>query len=455
MASWTCNIVLYGTVFDVGGPMMLIYSTIIVTLGQCLLMASLGEMCSIWPYSGGQQAYTKHLAPASCRRFLSYLIGWIVYLGEIATSAGCAMNSAQIVTAVVQLHYHNYIPTRWHIWLIYSGILLLSILFSFTQRHLPVIALIGALVTVGGGIAWATTFLVLAQKHEAAFVFNYLINRSGYTSTGWVGLMSIYTPVYALYGTDGVLHITEEIHCPEKNAPRAMILSMVLSGITSLMGAVVLGFCAGNWQSYMESDLPFIPWFVEILDNVTGAIVLAIVVLVFLNFLIIVGINTAASRMAWSMATDHALPFSDVLMRINPTFQTPINTILLTVAAEMVIGLVVFGSDYAFEAIVSLGGVAFQIGYLTPVLLLIIRGRSALPSGRYFDLGRFGLVINVSSVCWSSLIIVILLFPLYVPVTPGDIYNMNWAVVMCGGLILAVAVDWVFRGRFHYIVPAL
>lgn len=27
MASWTCNVVLYSTVFDVGGPMMLIYST--------------------------------------------------------------------------------------------------------------------------------------------------------------------------------------------------------------------------------------------------------------------------------------------------------------------------------------------------------------------------------------------------------------------------------------------
>lgn len=52
--------------------MMLIYSThvircllfydcrlnivrVIVTIGQSLLMASLAEMCSIWPYAGGQQ----------------------------------------------------------------------------------------------------------------------------------------------------------------------------------------------------------------------------------------------------------------------------------------------------------------------------------------------------------------------------------------------------------------
>jgi choline transport protein len=94
-------------------------------------------------------------------------------------------------------------------------------------------------------------------------------------------------------------------------------------------------------------------------------------------------------------------------------------------------GLVVFGSNYAFQAIVSLGGVAIQIGYLTPVLMvrallailipcmfrntnqafdkLIIRGRSALPPSQYFNLGKFGLVVNITSVCWSSLIIVILL----------------------------------------------
>ncbi|KAJ5457049.1 hypothetical protein N7530_012323 [Penicillium desertorum] len=398
MASWTCNIVLYGTVFDIGGPMMLIYST------------------------------------------------------------------AQIIAAIVQLRYPDYIPTSWQIWLIYSAILLISVLFCLSQKHLPAISLLGAVLTFGGGIAWAVTFLVRANKHDATFVFNHLINQSGYTSTGWVGLMSFYTPVYALYGTDGILHITEEIHNPEKNAPRAMILSMIFSGITSLMGAVVMGFCSGDWESYIESEmlklvdsLPFIPWFVEVLGSVAGASVLVVVVIVFLNFLITVGINTAASRMAWGMATDNALPFSNVFVRISPKWESPIYTILLTVAAELAIGLVVFGSNYAFQAIVSLGGVAIQIGYLTPVLMafdkLIIRGRSALPPSQYFNLGKFGLVVNITSVCWSSLIIVILLFPLYVPVTSNNIYDMNWAIVMCGGLIILVTVDWLLRGRFHYTVP--
>lgn len=34
-----------------------------------------------------------------------------------------------------------------------------------------------------------------------------------------VGIMSFYTPVYALYGTDGILHLAEEMKDPATNAP--------------------------------------------------------------------------------------------------------------------------------------------------------------------------------------------------------------------------------------------
>lgn len=108
------------------------------------------------------------------------------------------------------------------------------------------------------------------------------------------------------------------------------------------------------------------------------------------------------------MAKDRALPFSDIFARIHPLAQTPLNAVILIVGAELILGLVVFGSDLAFEIIVSLGGVAIQFGYLVPVLMIIWGGRDMLPAVRGFKLGRFGRVINIGAACWSSLIIVIL-----------------------------------------------
>lgn len=74
-----------------------------VGIGQTLLMASLAEYCGIWPAAGGQQFYTQMLAPPRSRRFLSYLVGWCVLVGEVSTSSSCALNSAEILAAFIEV----------------------------------------------------------------------------------------------------------------------------------------------------------------------------------------------------------------------------------------------------------------------------------------------------------------------------------------------------------------
>lgn len=50
------------------------------------------------------------------------------------------------------------------------------------------------------------------------------------------------------------------------------------------------------------------------------------------------GLNTAASRLAWGMARDHALPFSSVFVRINHKLETPLNTLILSGVSQVLIG---------------------------------------------------------------------------------------------------------------------
>ncbi|KAL4993949.1 amino acid permease-domain-containing protein [Aspergillus recurvatus] len=397
MASWTCNLVLYSTVMTLGGPMMLIYST--------------------------------------ARRFLSYCTGWVVLMGEIGTAAGIVMNSAQIIGGVVQLSQPHFELTRWVTFLIYAALLILSLLFSLSQRYLPAVAILGGFITLFGGIVWAATFLALSPKRDTSFVFTEFINSSGYTSSAWVGIMSFYTPVYALYGTDGILHIAEEMQEAEKSAPRAMIWSIIFSGITSLLGALVMGFCIGDWEAYLETDFPIIPWFVDTLNgSVTGGSTMVLIVIVFLNFLIAVSVNVAGSRLAWGMARDQALPWSNFFFRINRKLETPLHSTLLVVAAELALGFVVFGSNYAFQAIVSMGNAAIQLGYLIPILVV----------PHPLDVVFFLLALTIT---WTSCS-----FPLSVPINSENIMNMNWAVMMVGAVVILVTVDWFFRGRYHYQV---
>ncbi|KAM0312471.1 hypothetical protein ACHAPQ_012228 [Fusarium lateritium] len=61
------------------------------------------------------------------------------------------------------------------------------------------------------------------------------------------------------------------------------------------------------------------------------------VVIVLLNLLIAVGVNVAGSRLAWSLARDQALPFSNTFYHIHSKLETPLNSALLVVAAELVL----------------------------------------------------------------------------------------------------------------------
>jgi choline transport protein len=113
--------------------------------------------------------------------------------------------------------------------------------------------------------------------------------------------------------------------------------------------------------------------------------------------------------------------------------------------------------------------VTLQIGYVTPIIVVLCRGRKILPDRPNFDLGKWGYPINIVSVLWSILVIIsksspirtvgvgvyagalVYLCPLYVPVTIPNIDYMNWSCVIVGATILFPGIYWVWRARHRYI----
>jgi choline transport protein len=201
---------------------------------------------------------------------------------------------------------------------------------------------------------------------------------------------------------------------------------MVFCSLTSWASVLVILFCAGDWQTYLTGSQPYMNWFMDILGSTWGGgmfcaiLNMGINVSVFytfpfkdradgLQYLVIVGTNTAASRLAWSMARDKAFPFSSWFARISDRFDIPLRTLTGVLVIDLLLGLIVLGSDYGFQSIVSCSGICFQIGYAVPIATVLIRGRKVLPPHPNFDLGRFGYAINCISVAWSLLIIMMLL----------------------------------------------
>ncbi|CZR67909.1 related to choline permease [Phialocephala subalpina] len=444
LCSWSCNIVMFYYVFSLGGPVCLVCGTVVVSTGQILLMASMAEYTSIWPTAGGQQFYTQLVAPRSMRRFLSYVVGWCILVGQISASTSCALNSAEIVGAFVGVTHPDIVWKPYMTWLIYTGFLVAPAVSNLLPRNLPALNIMGASFNILGGIVWAIVFLAMAPKTSAKFVFTEFINTSGWASPGWVFILSMYVPIYGLYGTDGVMH-----------RRRVMVWSMAWAGTTAWVSAIIMVYTAGNWEVYMEADSSYLAWFMDVTKSVNGGGIFCAVIMMGLNYLIIVNMNTAGSRLVWSMARDRAFPFSSYLSQISTRFQMPLNAMNAIIVVNLIVGLLVLGSKLAFFAIISGGGVTFQVSFCIPILCVVCRGRSILPPRPNFDLGKWGYPINIASLLWSVIVVLFFVFPQFVPVVgTGNIQNMNWAIAILAGVVVFGGLYWVLKGRKEYLVDS-
>lgn len=62
-------------------------------------------------------------------------------------------------------------------------------------------------------------------------------------------------------------------------------------------------------------------------------------VMIGINFFVIVGTNSAGSRIVWSMARDKAFPCSEYLAQVNGRLGIPLRAIGFVVVVDLILGM--------------------------------------------------------------------------------------------------------------------
>lgn len=117
----------------------------------------------------------------------------------------------------------------------------------------------------------------------------------------------------------------------------------------------------------------------------------------------------------------------------------------------LVLSLINLGSTVALSAIVSLNAFANLVSYTIPITLLLIRKLTG-EHPRYgpFQLGRWGIPLNLFSIAflvWNAFWVC---FPSSYPVTPQ---NMNYAAPIFIAVVIAALADWFISGKKRFQVP--
>jgi choline transport protein len=88
---------------NAGGPVQLVYGTIIVSIVCLCIGVSLAELASAMPNAGGQYYWTSQLAGPSYARFASYLTGWVAWAGALFTCASIALGVGTLCVGCIQM----------------------------------------------------------------------------------------------------------------------------------------------------------------------------------------------------------------------------------------------------------------------------------------------------------------------------------------------------------------
>jgi amino acid transporter len=156
-------------------------------------------------------------------------------------------------------------------------------------------------------------------------------------------------------------------------------------------------------------------------------------------------IQTAATRLTFSMSRDGVLPFSDRLAKVNRRTGTPILPAVVIGVIAVAILFVNVGQAQLFTAVTGVSVVVVYSAYLLvtgPLLVARLRGwpRNAHddPGATRFSLGRAGVVVNALAVLYGLFMAVNIAWPRAAVYDPGGgHWYLQWfAEIFVAGVAL-------------------
>lgn len=332
-----------------GGLAGLIWTYLVTFACFSTVIASMAEMASMAPTSGGQYHWVSEFAPPSAQKFLSYvtgiyvpqshplhqhysdkiLSGWVCVLGWQTGITSIAFLAATQIQSLLVINDSSYDFQRWHGTLLIIAISFLAIIFNTNlAKHLPLVEGIILILHICGFFAILIPLWILAPRNSAESVFTEFTDGGGWGNIGLSCLIGMLSPVFSFIGPDSATHMSEEIKDASRTLPLAMVWTAVINGTLGFVMLVTFCFCLGDVETILSNPeiAPFVQVFLNATENKAGASIMTTIVIVLTVCGCISNVATA-SRQMFAFARDQGLPFSEFLAHVSLFFPFPEGTI--------------------------------------------------------------------------------------------------------------------------------
>ncbi|MGA2925885.1 MAG: amino acid permease, partial [Solirubrobacteraceae bacterium] len=389
------------------------WSWLVVLAGQMAVALCFAEMAGQFPLAGSVYQWSKRIGAD----FVSWMTGWILIIGSIVTVAAVAVAWQVVLPQVwTKLQFigssanaGSYSTPDGAKNALLLGAILVVFATIINMMGVKVMARInnfGVMAELIG--ASILVILLVFHFHRGPGVVGNTLGTGAGHSWGYFGAFLIggIMSAYVMYGFDTAGTLAEETNDPRRNAPPAIIRALLAA---ATIGALLILFSLMSVKNIHDKNIGLygLPYIVkQALGKTLGNVFLidsAIAITVCT-----LAVVTACIRMLFSMARDGRLPFGSSVARVSGTRKVPIVPALFVGIVSLILLAVNIANQSAFLTLTSVAIIMFYIPYLGvtgSMLLRRLRGEWPRPEhGPYFNMGRWGLPVNVFAVVYGAAI---------------------------------------------------
>ena len=400
-------------------------------------------------------------------------VGWLTVAGWQAFLASDGYLNGLLIQGLIVLAYPGYDFKVWHGVMLYWAIISVCVFVNtVVSSLLPKFEGLILILHVVGFFAILFPLVILGPHADPKEVFTTFINGGNWPTTGLSFMVGLLGNVFAFFGADAAIHMSEEIQNAATVVPQSIMFSILLNGSMGFGMAIALLFCLGDIDAALDTPTgyPFIEIFYQAVQSRTGASIMVGLIIV-LALCSTIGTMASASRQLWSFSRDRALPGWRTLQRVHSKSAVPVAAVGVTTVISCLLALIILGSTSAFNNIVSMSVVGLFGSYFMASSLLLYRRTKGdihpyetntnaivnvpgapLEWGPWRVRGRLGLANNVFTVCYLA---VIFFFSLWPPTVAPTAPEMNYSVLMLGGALIFSVIYYFALAKKVYTGPVI
>ncbi len=336
---------------------------------------SYAELSSIFPKAAAEYTFIKN---AFKNNFLAFIIGWLTAI------------TSMITAATVALGFGGYFSEFLNIPITISAIVLIGILSlinfigiresSWTNTIFTIIEAAGLILIIIIGFT-------ISEPEQV----NYFESPTGFTGI----IIAFVLIFFAFVGFEDMANVAEEVRNPKKVIPRAIILSVMISGIIYVLVSLAIVRVI-NWEDLSLSAAPLADVAERGLGTQGHIIFSGIALFAITNTVLITLV--AGSRMIYGMAREKSFP--DILAKVHSKTKTPwvaiIVIMLISIGFSFIGDIVIVANITVFAVVITFAAVNLVVIVLRYTEPNIERKfRVPINIGKFPILPMFGLGISV------------------------------------------------------------